>query len=438
MLLVYTHKITPRLTYIFKHFFTRILNIPVKFTLKVEEFVAYNDLKLSYTKQPLGNEFFIRSHELLFEQGINDVEIVMGKWDDIDCFFQSRQAANLSFDVFAASFYLLSRYEEYLPHVKDEYDRYPAEESLAYHNNFLDKPLIDIWAFKFRDLLKEKFPEYQFSNRKFECISTIDVDIAYSYKLKGVVRTIGGYFRDLAKFRMFDIWYRTMVILGFRKDPFDTFGDLLGFQKQYNIKTIFFFLLGDYTTYDKNISFGNARYRSLIKSISDYADVGLHPSYFTMKNEMILKKEKQRFESILNRPAEKSRQHYLRLDMPDTYHNLINLEIKEDYTMGYAKHYGFRASTCTPFYFYDLDYEIQTPLRVFPFAVMDGTLRDYLNLSIKPSYEIIINLAKEVKKVEGTFIMLFHNESLSNRGRWRRWKKLYIDICKQLVLMRGN
>jgi len=437
MLLVYTHKITPRLTYIFKHFFTRILNIPVKFTLKVEEFVAYNDLKLSYTKQPLGNEFFIRSHELLFEQGINDVEIVMGKWDDIDCFFQSRQAANLSFDVFAASFYLLSRYEEYLPHVKDEYDRYPAEESLAYHNNFLDKPLIDIWAFKFRDLLKEKFPEYQFSDRKFECISTIDVDIAYSYKLKGVVRTIGGYFRDLAKFRMFDIWYRTMVILGFRKDPFDTFGDLLGFQKQYNIKTIFFFLLGDYTTYDKNISFGNARYRSLIKSISDYADVGLHPSYFTMKNEMILKKEKQRFESILNRPAEKSRQHYLRLDMPDTYHNLINLEIKEDYTMGYAKHYGFRASTCTPFYFYDLDYEIQTPLRVFPFAVMDGTLRDYLNLSIKPSYEIIINLAKEVKKVEGTFIMLFHNESLSNRGRWRRWKKLYIDICKQLVLMRG-
>ena len=104
--------------------------------------------------------------------------------------------------------------------------------------------------------------------------------------------------------------------------------------------------------------------------------------------------------------------------------------------MGYAKHYGFRASTCTPFYFYDLDYEIQTPLKVFPFAVMDGTLRDYLNLSIKPSYEIIINLARDVKKVDGTFMMLFHNESLSNRGRWRRWKKLYIDICKQLVLMR--
>ncbi|MGB5362235.1 MAG: polysaccharide deacetylase family protein [Aureibaculum sp.] len=438
MLLVYTHKITPRLTYTFKHFFTRILSIPVKFTTKVEEFVAYNDLKLSYTKQPLGNEFFIRSHELLFEQGINDVEIVMGKWDDVDCFFQSRQAATISFDVFAACFYLLSRYEEYLPHVKDEFDRYPAEESLAYHQNFLDKPLIDIWAFKFRSLLKEKFPEYQFNERKFECISTIDVDIAYSYKLKGIVRTIGGYFRDLSKFRMFDIWYRTMVIFGLRKDPFDTFEELLAYQKQYAIKTIFFFLLGDYTTYDKNISSSNSKYRSLIKSISDYAEVGLHPSYFTMKNEMILKKEKLRFESILNRPAEKSRQHYLRLDMPDTYHNLINLEIKEDYTMGYAKHYGFRASTCTPFYFYDLDYEIQTPLKVFPFAVMDGTLRDYLNLSIKPSYEIIINLAREVKKVEGTFMMLFHNESLSNRGRWRRWKKLYIDICKQLVLMRGE
>ena len=237
---------------------------------------------------------------------------------------------------------------------------------------------------------------------------------------------------DLSRFRLLDIWLRILVLLGFRRDPFDTFDLLLDFQKQYCIKTIFFFLVGHYTTYDKNISSGNTNYKSLIKSVADYADVGLHPSYFTMKNEGLMKKEKLRLENILNRPALKSRQHFLRLDMPETYQNMVNLEIHEDYTMGYAAHYGFRASTCTPFYFYDLDYEIQTPLKVYPFAVMDGTLRDYLDLSNKRAFEVIIKLATEVRKVDGTFITIFHNETLSNRGRWRRWKKLYTDIFKQL------
>ena len=432
MLLVYTHKVTPRLTYTFKHFFTRILQIPIQFTTKVEEFVAHNGLKLTYAKQPLGNEFFIRSNGLLFEQGINDINVIMGKWDDVDCFFQSRQTATLPFDVFAATFYLITRYEEYLPHVKDKYERFPAEESLAFKANFLEKPLIDIWAYKFKLLLKEKFPSHQFIDRKFEYISTIDVDIAYCYKRKGVLRTIGGLLNDLSRFRLLDIWLRILVLLGFRRDPFDTFDLLLDFQKQYGIKTIFFFLVGHYTTYDKNISSGNTNYKSLIKSVADYADVGLHPSYFTMKNEGLMKKEKLRLENILNRPALKSRQHFLRLDMPETYQNMVNLEIHEDYTMGYAAHYGFRASTCTPFYFYDLDYEIQTPLKVYPLAVMDGTLRDYLDLSNKRAFEVIIKLATEVRKVDGTFITIFHNETLSNRGRWRRWKKLYTDIFKQL------
>ena len=432
MLLVYTHKVTPRLTYTFKHFFTRILQVPFEFTSKVEKFVAHNGLKLTYAKQPLGNEFFIKSEDLLFEQGINDIEIKIGDWDGIPCFFQNKQKATVPFDVFAASFYLLSRYEEYLPHLKDKFGRFSAEESLAFKYKFLEKPLIDVWAYKFRDLLRQKFEGFQFKERRFEYISTIDVDVAYCYKHKGIVRTIGGFAKDIFKFDLKSVWLRTAVILGFRKDPFDTFDELISLQNTYDIKTIFFFLVSEYTTFDKNTSSRNAKYRSLIKSIADYCKVGLHPSYFSMKNDLKLTKEKKRLEDITNIPVQLSRQHYLRLAMPETYQNLIGLEIGEDYTMGYAQHYGFRASTCTPFYFYDLDYEIQTPLKIFPFAVMDVTLKDYLGLSYKRSYEVISKLAKEVQQVNGTFITLFHNETLSDKGKWVRWKKLYIDIFKQI------
>lgn len=432
MLLVYTTKITPRLNYTFKQFFTRILDIPVSFTSTVEEFVAHSGLKLTYAKQPLSNEIFVRSSNLLFEQGINDVEVVMSNWDDVPSFFNYRQEASVPFDIFAASFYLLSRYEEYLPHVKDQFERFPAEESLAFQHNFLNMPLVDIWAYKFRSLFLEKFPDFTFKERTFEFISTIDIDIAYKYKRKGVIRGVGGYFRDISKFNIAGLFSRISTNLGFKKDPFDTYDLIIKLQKEYNTKTIFFFSVSDYSTFDKNTSYRNSKYQSLIKSVADYCKVGLHPSYFSMKDESLLKKEKKRLDSITNIPTKRSRQHYLRLALPETYQNLVNLEFTEDYTMGYAKHYGFRASTCTPFYFYDLDYEVQTPLKIFPFAVMDGTLRDYQDLSNKRSHEVIMKLANEVKQVNGTFITLFHNETLSNRGRWRRWRKLYIDILKKL------
>lgn len=433
MLLVYTHKVTPRLTYIFKHIFTRILKVEVNFTSKVEKFIAHNGLKLTYSKQPLGNEIFIKSEELLFEQGINDIEVKMGEWDAVPCFFMNRQPATIPFDIFAASFYLLSRYEEYLPHVKDHYGRFSSKESLAYTANFLEKPLIDIWAYKIRGLLQEKYVDFQFENRSFEYISTIDVDMAYCYDQKGVIRTVGGYIKDLVNVKIKELWLRTSVILGLKKDPYDTFDELIELQKKFNIKTIFFFLVSEYTTYDKNISSRNASYRSLIKTVADYCKVGLHPSYFTMKNDVKLKKESKRLEEITNMPVQRSRQHYLRIDIPETYQNLIGLEINEDYSMGYAQDYGFRASTCTPFYFYDLDYEIQTPLKIFPFAVMDVTLKDYLQYSYKRSYEVINKLAKEVQQVDGTFITLFHNETVSEHGRWKRWKKLYRDVFKEIA-----
>jgi peptidoglycan/xylan/chitin deacetylase (PgdA/CDA1 family) len=430
MILVFTHKITPRVRYIFKHILTRTLLIPVDFTTKVEEFVAYNGPKLSYTKTPLGNEFFIKSNDLLFEQGVNDLDFTIQKWDNVPCFFNTNLKSTIPFDIFASSFYLISRYEEYLPHVKDIFGRYTAEQSLAFKHNFLEKPVVDIWAYKFLEILKEKFPEYEFKKREYEYISTIDIDNAFAYKYKSLVRSVGGFFNDLFKFKLVETWSRFAVVCNIKSDPFDTFDKILRLKKEYDVKTIFFFLIGDYTTFDTNVSASKGKFKLLIKEMVDYAKVGLHPSYFTMQDAALLKKEKERLEDITNMPVKRSRQHYLRFSLPETYQNLIDLEVEEDYSMGYASNVGFRAGTCTPFYFYDLDFEIQTPLKVFPFALMDTTLNDYMKLTPKQSLGRIRDLKNEVKAVNGTFITLFHNENLSNYLRWKGWKRLYESMLK--------
>ncbi|CAM1341971.1 polysaccharide deacetylase family protein [Tenacibaculum amylolyticum] len=431
MILIYTHKITPRVRYIFKHIFTRVLLIDIDFTTKIEDFVAFNGPKLSYTKVALGKEFFIKSTDLLFQQGVNDFEIQVSKWDNVPCFFYQGNKSTIPFDIFSASFYLITRYEEYLPHIKDIHGRFTANQSIAFLHGFLEQPVIDIWAYKLLDVLKERFPDYNYgAKRKYTFMSTIDIDNAYVYKYKSSIRSIAGGLKDLYKLHVFNVIDRLAVRFNIKKDPFNTFDKILDLKKKYNVRTIFFFLIGDYTSYDTNVSASKRKFKLLIKDMVDYARVGLHPSYYTMKNFTKLKEEKQRLENITNMPIFRSRQHYLRFSLPVTYQKLIDLEIKEDYSMGYASHVGFRASTCTPFYFYDLDFEIQTPLKIFPFALMDTTLNDYMKLTPKQSLGKINDLKNEVKKVNGTFITLFHNESLSDYLRWKGWKRVYESMLK--------
>ncbi|MEN8826139.1 MAG: polysaccharide deacetylase family protein [Wenyingzhuangia sp.] len=429
-LLIYTQKTTPRVSYIFKHIFIRILNIPIKFTSIVEEFVAHDDLKMSYGKSPLGNEFFIQSHGLLFEQEINDVEINISQWDSSPCFFGTGKKSNLPFDIFSASFYLLSRYEEYLPCMLDENDCFPAEESLAFKHNFLDKPVIDIWSYKLLKSLKEKYPEYKHKPNTYEYISTFSVNQTFLFKGKGIIRTIVSSIYDLFTFKLYSVWSRLTTLLSLKKDPYDTFAKIIELQDKYSVKTLFFFLLSNYTTYDNNITHTRRIYHQLIKSISDYARVGLLYSYFTMDDEERLIKETSRLEKIINTPTKLSRQHYGRNKLPDTYHKLIDLDIQEDYTMGYPKHLGFKASTCTPFYFYDLNFEFQAPLKIYPYAFNDTSLRFEMQLSPKQALMKINHLVNLVKQVNGTLISVFHNDSLSNFEEWKYWGDFYEDVLK--------
>ncbi|MBQ0767909.1 MAG: polysaccharide deacetylase family protein [Bizionia sp.] len=428
MLLVYTHKITPRVKYIFKQICTRILGIPVSFTTTIEEFIAHDSLKMSYTRQSLGNEIFIRTHELLFEQGLNDWEIKVSDWEETKCFFANSDQSALPFDIFAASFYLISRYEEYLPHVKDEFGRFTAKESLGFKHQFLEQPVVDIWAFKFLKLLQIQFPDYDYKKRSYKITPVIDVPMAYDYRFKGIMRTVGGTFKDLFSLRFKEVYTRYMVILGFKNDPFDTFKYIVNRQKNTKHKFMFFFLVADFSTYDKNNSTQKTGFVSLIKQVGDYCRVGLKTSFFALDDKPTLKMEKERLERIINQDIPAARQSYSKLNLPESYRNLTELEILEDFTMGYINHVGFRAGTCTPFFFYDLDYEIQTPLRINTYHVLDFALLKHYSLLDK---KMILNrIINEVKKVNGEFVPVFHNYTFGNSERWKGYKELFNIIIE--------
>ena len=428
MLLVYTHKITKRFSYTMRHVFGQILGLEVAFTTKVEDFIKHQGPKITYTKQPLQNEFFVRSNDLLFEQGINDIQIVVDHWDGTPCFFHADERSNIPFDIFSASFYLLSRYEEYLPHVKDSLGRFPAEISLAYQNGFLETPVVDVWARKVFAALKERFPDLKDGGRRYRFTPIVSVTTSHAFALRGLGRSLAGFFLDLSRFRLPRIMTRIKVWFDPKKDPYDNFIALVGIHKKFHVKSMFFFQMADYSTHDKNISIHRNKFRYLIKSVADYSVVSLSASMAAANNLVVLKEEKRRLSNLINRPVKYSRMRYNRITVPHTYRDLVEAEFTDDYTMGYTHHLGFRAGTCTPFQFYDINLEVQQPIKVHPFAIHDYALQSHKNQEeVLAKLDVIYQMVKQVK---GDFVMVFSNELLGSKHKIN-WLELYQVLMKR-------
>jgi hypothetical protein len=406
------------------------LNIAYDLTAEKQKFERSDLPRINYSNTVIDGTITIKPHSLLFETGIKEQNIRVTEWKGTKVFFQTDSVSDVPFDLFAASFYLLTRYEEYLPHKKDNHGRFSAEESLAFKNGFLEEPVVDQWAFLFAEVLKQQYPNFQIPERKYEYIPTIDIDVAYAYKYKGFGRTVGAFAKDLVQFNLLNALSRTKVLLGLEKDPYDTYDFFEKLHQQYNLTPVFFFLVGRYGQFDKNHSIRKKEYRDLIKEISAGVAVGLHPSYGSNSDFEALEKETEGFSQVIGRTVEKSRQHFLKLTIPETYRNLNKIGIREDYTMGFASKPGFRAGTCTSFHFYDLEMEAQTLLKIFPFQVMDGTLNQYMKLNQKEAVEKIRKIVNSVKLVNGTFISLWHNESVGEQREWKNWSGVYDELLK--------
>lgn len=430
MLLIYTHKSSYRITYVFKHICTRVLGIEVDFTSVIEEFISHTGPKMSYGKKPLGNEFFIQSYGLLTQQGFDSIDITVKNWEETKCFFSVGEMSTLPFDIFSASFYMLSRYEEYLPHVKDEKGRFPAAESLAFKEDFLHYPVVDIWAYKFKELLKTTFPQLSFTKRSMTVHNLIDASQPFIYKQKGAMRTCIGFTRDLFKFRLRAVFNRCSVLFGFKEDPYNTFDWIINTVKDSVTKLSIFFLLGESINFNEGTNTRRDYFKMLIKNVSDYKQVGLIFSIESLKNFKILKKEKQQLENITNRILASTMNTQYLVSLPENYRNLVELEIERDFTMVFENNIGFRAGSCTPFLFYDLDYEIVTPLIIHPLAM---TTKAFQGKRDAEKVKSITNLMNSVKSVDGTFSMIFTNRDLSSNKRDRVWRNLFSNLTGKIT-----
>jgi hypothetical protein len=384
-----------------------------------------NAIVLNYGLNPLEGCFNIFSEGLMFKTGIDKQDTGHFRQEGRMYLYPAPGGFDLQFDLLSSCFFLISRYEEYLPFEPDRYGRFEADQSLAFRIGFLEEPVIDQWLMLFKKLLRQKFPGLVFPAPSFRYISTFDIDNPWAYRNKGVLRNVAGSLKAMLQGRSSDFRQRLSVLGGILQDPFDNYEYIRNIELEYHFTSIFFFLFGGYDRLDSNYTLNTPHFKNLVQQIGQDHKTGIHPSFRSNDEARLLPVEHKRYSSILGKPPEISRQHFLILRFPETYRRLIEMGIKEDYSMGYASYPGFRAGTSSPFNFYDLTAEYETNLVVFPFAVMDVTLQQYLSLTPHEALDRIKNITSQVKDAEGTFLSLWHNESLSGQGTWKGWREVF-------------
>jgi len=429
-MLLYNPHITPRLSYIVNFVSKELFDEPMEITTDRELFTAYPGAKLNYSDTEIADsDFFIRSHALLFETGIIPRNIECFDLNFHRAFFPTE--GDIPFDIFAASFYLLSRYEEYLPNEKDEYGRYSHVQSLAFREGFLDIPLINIWIQELKKALLRKFPSLIFRYSSFKFIPTYDIDMAWSYLHKGWKRNAAGLLRSLLKGEWRAARDRLRVLRGQQQDPFDAYEWLDSLHLYCRMRAYYFFLVAaTQKGVDKNISPDKEAMQDLVRYHAAGCRAGVHPSWQSGDEETLLKEEIEWMEWVTGQKVTRSRQHYIRFSLPHSYRLLLKYGIQQDYSMGYGSINGFRASVASSFYWYDLENETVTGMRVFPFCFMDANAFYEQKLTTGQAMNELMHYYHLIRKVNGLMVTIWHNSFLGTDPQFAGWREVYEVFLK--------
>ncbi len=426
MLLIFCTQSSPRLQYTCKTIFTDILAMSYSITTDEINFRKHDAEKINYSSSSIEGVFQIFPHSLLFENNITPQQTTCFTHNNNKAFFKTEQG-NYPFDIFAATFYLISRYEEYLPHIKDLHVRYAHTNSLAFSEGFLKLPLINIWLHDFKNVMLQNFSGLVFNSKPFSFTPTYDIDMGWSYKHKGLVRNVGGFLKSPS-------FQRLSTLIGAKKDPFDSYEILHQLHRKYNLQPIYFFLVSlKNSEYDKNILPSNPAMQLLIQQHAAKYTIGLHPSWQSNIAQKIIEQEKNILQQISATNIINSRQHYIKLTLPKTYQQLISIGIVNDYSMGYGSINGFRASVASSFYWYDLVNENSTSLRIHPFCFMDANCFYEQKFTVQESAEQLAYYYNICKQISGNLITIFHNNFIGTSKEFLGWKNLYETFLAEIA-----
>lgn len=418
--LVYTEAESPRLTYIVDVLWCRQAEV----TTDVKKFLSFPGNTIQYTKERIWPDIHhIQPIGLLNSSEIVSWGVDVNNWESLPVIFPGK--GDIPFDWLAASFYLLSRYEEYLPYQPDPYGRFPATASIAHQHNFLQIPLVQLWTATVRK--KFQLNSLPVMPDEPEIQITFDMDELFQYRHVPIGRRMIRLAGNLLKLRFDAVSTQQQVAAGKVRDPYDRWQDSWHLLEALPKKPRFFFSGAKKTQgNDRQLSIEHPALKEIFQRCEEKGLIGWHPSWAASQHPHLLQEELHRLQSNAKQTIVESRYHYLRFQLPVSYHQLIELGIRQEYSMGYGNINGFRASYADPFPWFDLSKNEVTDLVVYPFFYMDTVSVFQQQEAPEAALDFIQNTKSGCRGVVRQLQLVFHPHALAEKG----WRELLTKILR--------
>jgi hypothetical protein len=331
----------------------------------------------------------------------------------------------VTIDIFGSCFFMLSGIEELINTKRDAHDRFSAMDSIAYQENYLDRPLVNEYLELLWQCLKLLWPTLKRKEKTFRILPTHDVDKPYAYLPKNIKKLAINIAGDVLKrkqpgnsIRRFETW-KSVQRGNLSDDPYNTFESIIKLGEKYNLQSTFYFLAGvSHKKYDGVYSLEDIEIIKLIKKISNSGhNIGLHGSYNSYASEEMIQSEKKRLLAVckdnnISLDKLRVRQHFLRFNIPHTFAVLNKAGFTVDSSMGFADHAGFRRGTCYEYPVYDVLERksleiIEQSLIVMECSVIDDRYMGYGKT--EKALDYMLMLKERCRKYNGDFVFLWHN-----------------------------
>ena len=431
MIVLRVSESSPRLIYTADLIFQQLLGVNYQL-IQVEDSLPEDAaLVLDYTSQEVSAHLSIPNAGLLHETKVYPQKFETREEEfPILFFIPSQSPTQLNFDIFSATFYLVTEYEKWAHPQYDSHGRYDELVYESYKNSWYKYPLVHKYVDLLWDFITPHYPGLERSHPTFSFQLSFDIDHPWKYLKKGFTLQAGGMLKDLLHRNWAPLKERSQA-LATGTDPNQCFS--LIFEHCDPGWTRFFFLLDRDSPHDGRFTYKHAAYRELIQQIhSKGYPVGIHPSYSSFLDEERIRIESEKLEEICQEKILSSRQHYLRYRYPDTYQFLLEAGIREEYSLVNYHTGGFRTGMAQPYPWFDLSQNQATELILHPTILMDVSLTQYQQLSPEEGMSYAQELVQATREVGGTFLLLLHNDTLSESGMWKGWREYWLGLIREV------
>ena len=357
--------------------------------------------------------------------------ILFNKTHETEWFTVQQNHIIFEIDLIAHIFYFLSGWQEEKCKQFDQYGRFPYAESIQYKYSFVTQPVVNYYFEVLNKAFEKALNKPLPNKRSFEVFISHDIDELYT-----------GWKEEL-KFNLknFDLKnsFKSVFKGLFTNDYRNNIEEILSLEKKHNIRSTFFFLSSSIPSKKiKNADFDieSSAVQSILKQITDSSfEVGLH---MPASDEGFSKEELNKQLKKLKTATIGNRHHYLALQQ----HQLSEFEntnLKYDSSLGFAEHIGFRHGIAYPFYPFNFKESKAFNTLEIPLLAMDRTLESasYMNCTPTEAQNQLMELAKTVQSVNGTFGLLWHNTFLFS-DKYKAWHSVFEAFLSSPLISKGT